>query len=158
MKIRGVLCGVVAAVMLTACAMSGAQTGRARVVCPGNSCDVEVRVKMEGGVARLEVNVDPEIPRGHRDVTIVWKLKDSPEWKFKPTSIAPHTTAPTGDKQTTTLEQWRSQITFLNNSAVNYVVENANSQAITLYYNVTVYKKSDETPLTLDPAIFNDGG
>ena len=158
MKIRGVLCGVVAAVLLCACAMSGAQTGRAKT-CPGNSCDAEVRVRMVGGVARVDVDFDElRFPRGNGDVTVVWKLKDSPEWTFKENSITPHTGATAGGKETTPADVWRSQIRFLNNSAVNYVVENANTRAVKMFYNITVFKKSDGTPVTLDPVIINDGG
>lgn len=156
---NGIVAAVIAAVLLGACAATGAQTGARSKTCPGNSCDVEVRVTMVGGEPRLEVNVDElRFPRGNSDATIVWKLKDSPDWKFKETSIAPHTSAPKGDKQTTSANEWRSQIRFLNNSAVNYVVENANSRPATLYYNITVYRKSDDRPVTLDPVIMNDGG
>ncbi len=158
-KLNGVIAGVVAAALRAACAHSGAQTGARAKVCPGNSCDVEVRVKMVAGKPTVEVDVDElRFPRGNADATIVWKLKDSPEWRFKETSIAPHTAAPKGEKQTTSANEWRSQIRFLNNSAVNYVVENANSKPARLYYNITVYRKSDDMPVTLDPVIMNDGG
>ena len=158
MKIRGVLCGVVAAVMLTACAMSGAQTGRSKT-CPGNSCDVEVQVVMVGGQPQVQVDFDElRFPRGNQDATITWKLKDSPEWQFRETSIAPHTSAPSAGKETTSANEWRSQISFRNSSAVNYTVQNANNKPAKLFYNITVFKKSDNTPVTLDPAIFNDGG
>ncbi|MFO1303831.1 MAG: hypothetical protein U1F54_08870 [Burkholderiales bacterium] len=156
---NGIIAAVIAAVLLGACAGTGAQPGARAKTCAGNSCDVEVRVKMVGGQPTIEIDVDElRFPRGNSDVTIVWKLKDSPDWKFKDTSIAPHTSAPKGDKQTTSANEWRSQIRFLNNSAVNYVVENANNKPAKLYYNITVYKKSDESPLTLDPIIMNDGG
>lgn len=160
MKMRVVLGGLVAAVLLVACAAPGAQTGAARSrTCPGNSCDVEVRVVMVGGQPAIQIDADElRFPRGNQDSTIVWKLKDSPQWTFKETSIAPHTAAPKGDKQTTSANEWRSQIRFLNNSAVNFVVENANSRQATLYYNITVYRKSDNAPVTLDPVIMNDGG
>ena len=155
---NAIVCGLVAALLLAACAHTGAQTGAREKTCPGNSCDVEVRVKTVGGVSSIEVNVDTlRVVRGNQDVTIVWKLKDSPDWKFKDTSIAPHTSAPKGEKQTTSANEWRSQIRFLNNSAVNYVVENANNRPAKLFYNITVFKKSDDSPLTLDPAITNDG-
>ena len=159
MKIRIVSCGVIAAVMLTACAMSGAQPSGRSKTCPGNSCDVEVRVRIVSGAPRIEIDFDElRFPRGNRDVTVVWKLKDSPDWTFKDTSIAPHTAAPSAGKETTSADEWRSQIRFLNNSAVNYVVENANSRPARLFYNITVFRKSDNTPVTLDPAMFNDGG
>ena len=158
MKTRGALCGVVAAVMLTACAMSGAQTGRSKT-CPGNSCDVEVQVVMVAGVPKVQIDFDElRFPRGNQNVTVTWKLKDSPEWQFKDTSIAPHTGAPSAGKETTSANEWRSQISFRNSSAVIYVVQNANSRPARLFYNITVFKKSDDTPVTLDPAIFNDGG
>ncbi|MFO1313157.1 MAG: hypothetical protein U1F41_13950 [Burkholderiales bacterium] len=157
-KLHGFVGGIVAAALLAACASTVAQTGARAKTCPGNSCDVEVRVKMVGGMPTIEIDADElRFPRGNSDATIVWKLKDSPEWRFKETSIAPHTAAPKGDKQTTSANEWRSQIRFLNNSAVNYVVENANNRPARLYYNITVYKKSDDSPVTLDPAITNDG-
>src|SRR5215207_5580336 len=131
MKTHGVIGGLVAAALLAACAAPGAQTGgpRSSKTCAGHSCDVEVRVTTVGGVPRIEIDADElRFPRGNRDTTIVWKLKDSPEWAFKDTSIAPHTSAPAGGKETTSANEWRSQITFLNNSAVNFVVENANNR------------------------------
>ena len=96
MKMRVVLGGLVAAVLLVACAAPGAQTGAARSrTCPGNSCDVEVRVVMVGGQPAIQIDADElRFPRGNQDSTIVWKLKDSPQWTFKETSIAPHTAAP----------------------------------------------------------------
>jgi hypothetical protein len=158
MNIRSALYGLLTAVLITGCAHTGAQTGRSKV-CAGNSCDVEVRVKMVGGAPVIEIDVDElRFPRGNSDVTVVWKLKDSPQWTFKETSIAPHTSAPSGGKETTSASEWSSQIRFLNNSAVNYVVENANSKPAKLYYNITVYRKSDNVPVTLDPVMFNDGG
>jgi hypothetical protein len=158
MKFHSVLCGLTAAVLLSACA--GAQTGgpRASKTCPGNSCDVEVRVTMVGGAPRVEIDFDQlRFPRGNQDVTVVWKLKDSPQWTFKETSIAPHTGAPSGGKETTSANEWRSQIKFLSNSAVNYVVENANNRPAKLTYNITVFRKTDNTPVTLDPTLLNDG-
>jgi hypothetical protein len=158
MKIRGALYGLLAAVLLAGCAHTGAQTGRSKV-CPGNSCDVEVRVKMVGGAPVIEIDVDElRFPRGNSDVTVVWKLKDSPQWTFKDTSIAPHTSAAAHGMETTSANAWRSQIRFRDTSAVNYVVENANNKPTKLYYNITVYRKSDNMPVTLDPVMFNDGG
>ena len=158
MNIRGALYGLLVAVFVAGCAHTGAQTGRSKA-CPGNSCDVEVRVKMVGGAPVIEIDFDElRFPRGNSDVTVVWKLKDSPQWTFKETSIAPHTSAAARGKETTSANEWRSQIRFLNNSAVNFVVENANNKPAKLYYNITVYRKSDNMPVTLDPALFNDGG
>ena len=54
--------------------------------------------------------------------------------------------------------EWRSQITFRNSSAVNYTVQNANNKPAKLFYNITVFRKSDDMPVTLDPIIFNEGG
>ena len=159
MKAHGIWCGVVAAVVLAACAHPVAQPGGRSKTCPGNSCDVEVRVTVVAGTPRVVVDFDElRFPRGNQDVTIVWKLKNSPDWTFKETSIAPHTGPASAGKETTPADEWRSQIRFLNNSAVNYVVENANSRPAKLFYNITVFRKSDNTPVTLDPAIFNDGG
>jgi hypothetical protein len=158
MKPRNVLCGVVAAILLSACAMSGAQPGRSKT-CPGSSCDVEVQVVMVGGTPKVQIDFDElRFPRGNQNVTVTWKLKDSPEWTFKDTSIAPHTGAPSAGKETTSANEWRSQISFRNSSAVTYVVQNANSRPAKLFYNITVFRKSDNTPVTLDPALFNDGG
>jgi len=158
MKMSGVLCGVVAAVLLAACASLGAQTGRSKV-CPGNSCDVEVQVVMVAGVPKVEVDFDEiRFPRGNQNATITWKLKDSPQWTFKDTSVAPHTSAPSAGKETTSANEWRSQIQFRNSSAVTYVVQNANNKATKLSYNITVFRKSDDVPVTLDPVIINDGG
>ena len=158
MKIHSFLCGAVAALMLTACAMSGAQPGHSKV-CPGNSCDVEVQVTMVGGTPRVVVDFDEiRFPRGNQNATVTWKLKDSPQWQFKETSIAPHTGAPSGGKETTSANEWRSQITFRNSSAVNYTVQNANNKATRLSYNITVFRKTDDVPVTLDPVIINDGG
>ena len=157
MTTRGVLGGVIAAVLLVACAAPGAQ--QRSKTCPGNSCDVEVQVVMVGGAPVVQVDFDEvRFPKGNRDVTVVWKLKDSPQWTFKETSIAPYTAAPKGDKQTTSPNEWRSQIRFRNNSAVNYVVENANNRPAKLFYNITVFRKSDDMAVTLDPSIINDGG
>ena len=157
MKRSNVLCGVLAAVLLSACAMSGAQTGRSKV-CPGNSCDVEVQVVMVGGAPRVQVDFDElRFPKGNRDVTVTWKLKDSPQWQFKDASIAPFTGAPKPDKPTTSANEWRSQITFRSSSAVNYVVVNANNKPARLSYNITVFRKSDDMAVTLDPTLFNDG-
>jgi hypothetical protein len=158
MNVRAALYGLLAAVLLAGCAHTGAQTGRSKV-CPGNSCDVEVQVTMVGGVPKVVIDFDElRFPRGNQNATITWKLKDSPQWQFKNTSIAPHTGAPGGGKETTSANEWRSQITFRNSSAVNYTVQNANNKAAKLYYNITVYRKSDDMPVTLDPVIFNDGG
>jgi hypothetical protein len=159
MKAHGVLCGVVAAIFLAACAAPVAQPGGRSKTCPGNSCDVEGQVVVVGGAPRVQVDFDElRFTRGNHDVTVVWKLKNSPDWTFKETSVAPHTGAASGGKETTSANEWRSQIRFLNNSAVNFVVENANSRAARLFYNITVFRKSDNTPVTLDPVIFNDGG
>lgn len=157
MKRRNVLCGVVAAVFLSACAMSGAQTGRTKT-CPGNSCDAEVQVVMVGGVPRVQIDFDElRFSKGNRDVTITWKLKDSPQWQFKETSITPYTGAPKSDKPATSAADWRSQITFRNNSAVNYTVQNANNKPAKLSYNITVFRKTDDMAVTLDPVLTNDG-
>src|SRR5262245_19239404 len=156
MKARGVFCGVVAAILLAGCASLGAQN-RSKT-CPGNSCDVEVQVVMVAGVPKIEVDFDEiRFPRGNQNAKITWKLKDSPQWQFKETSIAPHTSAPSGGKETTSANEWRSQIRFVNSSAVNYVVENGNNKATKLFYNITVFRKSDDVPVTLDPVIANDG-
>jgi len=156
MTTRGVLGGVIAAVLLVACAAPGAQ--QRSKTCPGNSCDVEVQVVMVGGAPVVQVDFDEvRFPKGNRDVTVVWKLKDSPQWTFKETSIAPHTSAPSGGKETTSANEWRSQITFRNSSAVNYTVQNANNKATRLSYNITVFRKSDDMPVTLDPVFTNDG-
>jgi len=156
MTTRGVLGGVIAAVLLVACAAPGAQ--QRSKTCPGNSCDVEVQVVMVGGAPVVQVDFDEvRFPKGNRDVTVVWKLKDSPQWTFKETSIAPHTSAPSGGKETTSANEWRSQITFRNSSAVNYTVQNANNKATRLSYNITVFRKSDDMPVTLDPVLINDG-
>jgi len=158
MKTHHILCGVVAAILLAACASPGAQTGRSKT-CPGNSCDVEVQVTMVGGAPTVVIDFDEiRFPKGNQNSTITWKLKDSPQWTFKETSIAPYTAAPKGDKQTTSPNEWRSQIRFRNNSAVNYVVENANNRPAKLFYNITVFRKSDDMAVTLDPVIMNDGG
>ena len=157
MKIHGVLCGLTAAVLLTACAAPGAQ--QRSKTCPGNSCDVEVQVVMVGGAPRVQIDFDEiRFPRGNANSTITWKLKDSPQWQFKDTSIAPHTSAPSSGKETTSANEWRSQIQFRNSSAVNYVVVNANNRPAKLFYNITVFRKTDDLPVTLDPVIFNDGG
>lgn len=117
-----------------------------------------MRVLTEGGQARIEIDVDELLfPRGVANATIVWKLSRSPGWKFKDTSIAAHTSAPTADKQTTSANEWRSQIRYQSSSAANYVVQNANSKPSTLYYKITLYRTSDESPLTLDPVIRNQG-
>jgi hypothetical protein len=159
MKAHGVWCGVVAAVFLAACAAPVAQPGGRSKTCPGSSCDVEVQVVMVGGAPRVQIDFDElRFPRGNQNVTVTWKLKDSPEWTFKDTSIAPHTGAASGGKETTSANEWRSQIQFRNSSAVNYVVQNANNKATKLFYNITVFRRSDSTPVTLDPAIINDGG
>ena len=156
MNTRGMLGGVIAAVLLVACAAPGAQ--QRSKTCPGNSCDVEVQVVMVGGAPVVQVDFDEvRFPKGNRDVTVVWKLKDSPQWTFKETSIAPHTSAPSGGKETTSANEWRSQITFRNSSAVNYTVQNANNKATRLSYNITVFRKSDDMPVTLDPVLINDG-
>jgi len=156
MNTRGMLGGVIAAVLLVACAAPGAQ--QRSKTCPGNSCDVEVQVVMVGGAPVVQVDFDEvRFPKGNRDVTVVWKLKDSPQWTFKETSIAPHTSAPSGGKETTSANEWRSQITFRNSSAVNYTVQNANNKATRLSYNITVFRKSDDMPVTLDPVFTNDG-
>jgi len=160
MKIRSVLCGITAVVLLAACASPGAQTGgpRASKTCPGNSCDVEVSVVMVGGTPTVQVDFDElRFPRGNQNVTLTWKLKDSPQWQFKDTSIAPHTGAPVAGKETTSANEWRSQISFRNSSAVTYVVQNANNKPAKLSYNITVFRKSDNTPVTLDPTLLNDG-
>ena len=158
MKSHGLLCGLVAAVLLVACASPGAQTGRSKT-CPGNSCDVEVQVTMVGGAPRVVVDFDEiRFPRGNQNATITWKLANSPQWQFKDTSITPYTAAPKGDKQTTSANEWRSQITFRSSSAVNFVVVNANNKATKLSYNITVFRKTDDMPVTLDPIIINDGG
>lgn len=157
MKLHSVLCGAVAASMLMACAMSGAQPGRSKT-CPGNSCDAEVQVVMVGGQPRVQIDFDElRFTRGNRDATITWKLKDSPQWEFRQTSIAPHTGAPAAGKETTSANEWRSQITFRNSSAVNYTVTNANNKPAKLSYNITVFRKSDGMPVTLDPVLINDG-
>ena len=141
MTTRGVLGGVIAAVLLVACAAPGAQ--QRSKTCPGNSCDVEVQVVMVGGAPVVQVDFDEvRFPKGNRDVTVVWKLKDSPQWTFK---------------ETTSANEWRSQITFRNSSAVNYTVQNANNKATRLSYNITVFRKSDDMPVTLDPVLINDG-
>jgi hypothetical protein len=120
---------------------------------------VEVQVVMVGGTPKVQIDFDElRFPRGNQNVTVTWKLKDSPEWQFKETSIAPHTGAPSAGKETTSANEWRSQISFRNSSAVIYVVQNANSRPARLFYNITVFRKSDNTPVTLDPAFFNDGG
>ena len=156
MNTRGVLGGVIAAVLLVACAAPGAQ--QRSKTCPGNSCDVEVQVVMVGGAPVVQVDFDEvRFPRGNANSTLTWKLKDSPQWQFKDTSIAPHTGAPTADKPTTSANEWRSQITFRNSSAVNYTVQNANNKATRLSYNITVFRKSDDMPVTLDPVLINDG-
>ncbi len=156
MNTRGMLGGVIAAVLLVACAAPGAQ--QRSKTCPGNSCDVEVQVVMVGGAPVVQVDFDEvRFPKGNRDVTVVWKLKDSPQWTFKETSIAPHTSAPSGGKETTSANEWRSQITFRNSSAVNYTVQNANNKVTRLSYNITVFRKSDDMPVTLDPVFTNDG-
>ena len=73
----------------------GTQPNARSKTCPGHSCDVEVRVKIVAGVPTIEIDFDElRFPRGNQDSTIVWKLKDSPQWTFKETSIAPHTGAP----------------------------------------------------------------
>ena len=157
MKIHGFLCGLVTAVVLAACASPGAQVGVSKT-CPGNSCDVAVKVVMVGGSPQVQVDFDDiHFPRGNQNATITWMLKDSPHWKFKDTSIAPHTSAPVPGKETTSANEWRSQISFRNSSEVTYVVQNANNKATKLFYNVTVFRKSDEMPLTLDPTVTNDG-
>jgi hypothetical protein len=90
MNTRGMLGGVIAAVLLVACAAPGAQ--QRSKTCPGNSCDVEVQVVMVGGAPVVQVDFDEvRFPRGNANSTITWKLKDSPQWQFKDTSIAPHT-------------------------------------------------------------------
>ena len=135
-----------------------ARSGRSKT-CPGNSCDVEVQVIMVGGAPRVQVDFDEiRFPRGNANSTITWKLKDSPQWQFKDTSIAPHTGAPSSGKETTSANEWRSQIQFRNSSAVNYVVVNANNRPAKLFYNITVFRKTDDMPVTLDPVIINDGG
>ena len=157
MKFHGVLCGLTAAALLTACAAPGAQ--QRSKTCPGNSCDVEVQVVMVGGAPRVQIDFDEiRFPRGNANSTITWKLKDSPQWQFKDTSIAPHTGAPSSGKETTSANEWRSQIQFRNSSAVNYVVQNANNKPARLFYNITVFRKTDDMPVTLDPIIINDGG
>ena len=156
MKRRNVLYGALAAVLLSACAMSGAQN-RSKT-CPGNSCDAEVQVVMVSGSPRVQVDFEElRFPRGNQNVTITWKLKDSPQWEFKETSIAPYTGAPKSDKPTTSAADWRSQITFRNSSAVNYTVQNANNKPARLSYNITVFRKSDGLAVTLDPTLLNDG-
>jgi len=156
MNTRGMLGGVIAAVLLVACAAPGAQ--QRSKTCPGNSCDVEVQVVMVGGAPVVQVDFDEvRFPRGNANSTLTWKLKDSPQWQFKDTSIAPHTGAPVAGKETTSANEWRSQISFRNSSAVTYVVQNANNKPAKLSYNITVFRKSDNTPVTLDPTLLNDG-
>jgi len=156
MNTRGMLGGVIAAVLLVACAAPGAQ--QRSKTCPGNSCDVEVQVVMVGGAPVVQVDFDEvRFPRGNANSTITWKLKDSPQWQFKDTSIAPHTAAPVAGKDTTSANEWRSQIAFRNSSAVNYTVQNANNKPSRLSYNITVFRKTDDVPVTLDPVLINDG-
>jgi hypothetical protein len=120
---------------------------------------VEVQVVMVGGAPKVQIDFDEiRFPRGNQNVTVTWKLKDSPQWTFKDTSIAPHTSAPSGGKETTSANEWRSQIQFRNSSAVTYVVQNANNKPAKLFYNITVFRKTDDMPVTLDPVMINDGG
>ena len=73
MKTHHILCGVVAAILLAACASPGAQTGRSKT-CPGNSCDVEVQVTMVGGAPTVVIDFDEiRFPKGNQNSTITWK-------------------------------------------------------------------------------------
>ena len=123
MNIKNLVCAAVVAFCVLGCA-SGPRFVTAKD-CPGNSCDIAVSVVTgSDGKPRivLEDNGNLRMGRGNRDTVIVWQLKDSPDYKFERDTIAPHTGAPVADKQTTSREAWNDQITFVRNSAVNFIV------------------------------------
>jgi hypothetical protein len=157
MNIRNLVGAIVVALAVFGCASQTGMIAQDTKPCPGASCDIEVWVDESDGKVTVKVDADVlQMARGNRDAEIIWKLKNSPKYEFRRTTIAPHTAAPTGKKQTTTQSAWDDQIAYEFSSAVLWIAKNKNSKSVILYYDVTVWNKMTGTAYKLDPAIMND--
>lgn len=148
-------CWRAAAGAVALCAMvtgAGAQS----VDCPGNSCDVLVTVtgSPDAPVVRVSAT-ELRMKRGARNPVITWKL-DAADYEFRQASIRPYTGPAKAGKQTTTQAAWDDQCTRLNTSGTAIRIRNKNTQAVTLFYDVTVFHKASGRSFTLDPALIND--
>ncbi|MFO1415400.1 MAG: hypothetical protein U1F10_16145 [Burkholderiales bacterium] len=126
------------------------------VTCPGNSCDVVVTVGGTPAAPVVAVNA-PELrmSRGARNPVITWKL-EAAGYEFRTDSIRPYGGPSSATKRTTTQAEWDDQCTRLNTSGTAIRIRNKNDKAVSLYYDVKVYRKSDGKAFTLDPVIMND--
>jgi hypothetical protein len=150
MKTRTLFRAIAAAVVIVGCA---APPSSIAATCPGASCEVVVTVSGDPPMVAVSDN-ELHVPRGNSPV-ITWRL-NAAGYEFRGDSITPHTAAPTDSKMTTTLSQWNSQIQSLSNTANRFMVKDKNLSHARLFYNVKVYRSSDGSPFSLDPAIIND--
>ncbi|HEX6945607.1 MAG TPA: hypothetical protein VF196_05390 [Casimicrobiaceae bacterium] len=146
-----------AAYALALAVTAGVPVAAAQTVqCPGNACDVTVKV--EGDPARPTITVSAQelrMKKGAANPVITWKLVAPAGFEFRQASISPHTGAPTGRKGTTTQAEWDDQCTRLNTSGTEIRIRNRNTKATTLFYNVTVFNAAGRA-FPIDPAIVND--
>jgi len=157
---RNWICAIAAAAFLLGCASTDSTSSGPRMLrtktCPAAMCDAIVTVDDSSGTPVVSMYYDVMKMKRGSNPTITWVLDAPDGYEFRQDSIAPHTGAAGGGKQTTTATQWTNQIRFLNVQTNRYRVKNANSTPGTLYYDVRVYKAGTAQSWLLDPAIMND--
>lgn len=147
MKTHGILCGLVAAVLLAACAAPGAQTGAgaASSTCTTPQCQLDVFV--EGSPPRIRVSVDNLTVRGNQNVMIHWHLRNN-DYEFKDDSIQFYDPRWTGQFSAPGTSGSGSQFHFTDR----------NSERGEWGYLIKVYEKRTGKWIPLDPTVINDGG
>jgi len=156
MNIKALLCAAAVAAGVLGCAAQEQRTFLPKQ-CPRGSCDAEVKVDDSTGTPKVSISDDVlQMKKRDRDPLIFWRLNASDDYEFVSDSIVPHTGAPVGNKQTTTLVAWNGQISYVAHNARIFIVRNKNTAQPTLYYDVKVCKVGTANCWTLDPAIVND--
>ena len=143
MNTRGIFCGLVAAVLLAACASPG-PPGRSET-CTAAQCELDVSVV--GSPPRVRVNIETLTVRGNRNVAIAWNLK-SDQYEFKDDSIQFYDPRAAREFSAPTAGEKGAQVRLTNR----------NSEKGEWGYQIKVYEKATGKWIPLDPAIFNDGG
>jgi len=163
MNTKTLLCVMTVAAIVLGCAAPQPRMLGARH-CPPSLCEAVVTIDESSGTPTVKIDADPLITVKRDGPVILWRLDAPEKFIFCKDSIAPHTTAPTGSKMTTTQPQWDAQIDYLTHSAKRFLVRDKNQPPssptvppLKLFYDIKVYDTTCSGPsYKLDPAIFND--